>query len=103
MTRLLRAGALDVTLTPLIMKKSRPGTRLTALAPPTHLTALTTIIFDETTTLGIRIHEVTRLQLPRTSRTVRTSAGLVRVKIATRDGRLSATPKVSQVPLNLTP
>lgn len=80
--RLFRAGALDVTLTPLIMKKGRPGTRLTVLAPPDRLTALTEIIFEETTTLGLRLHEVERLRLPRAIRTVQTRHGAVRIKIA---------------------
>ncbi len=94
-SRLFRAGALDATLIPLIMKKGRPGTRLTVLAPPDRLPALTQIIFEETTTLGLRLHEVERLRLPRTSRTVRTRRGPVRIKVAGPGihGRITAQPE----------
>jgi uncharacterized protein (DUF111 family) len=59
------AGALDVTLTLLQMKKNRPGTLLSVLCQPEHTEALSKIIYTETTTLGIRHTTVTRQCLPR--------------------------------------
>ncbi len=53
--RLLGAGALDVTLTPIFMKKNRPATMLTVVTPPELREQLASILFAETTTLGVRI------------------------------------------------
>ncbi len=63
MERLFSAGALDVTLTPLLMKKNRPGTRLEVLAPLTRAGELRAIILNETTTLGVREQIVSRYVL----------------------------------------
>ena len=63
--RLLAAGALDVYLTPVVMKRSRPGTVLTALAPPELAERLAETLFRETTTIGVRWSEVKRRRLPR--------------------------------------
>jgi TIGR00299 family protein len=54
MERLLDAGALDVTLTPLLMKKSRPGSLLTVLARPQDVETLAAIVLSETSSLGLR-------------------------------------------------
>lgn len=80
MDRLLGAGALDVTLTPLFMKKNRPATRLTVIAAPESSEELTQIIFAETTTLGIRVQQAERRVLARTSSSVETPYGVVRIK-----------------------
>jgi uncharacterized protein (TIGR00299 family) protein len=80
--RLFKAGALDVWLSPIQMKKNRPGTLLCVLCSPRYTTALSSILFSETTTLGIRISNIDRISLPRTSESVETSFGLVKVKIA---------------------
>ncbi|HEV8539876.1 MAG TPA: nickel pincer cofactor biosynthesis protein LarC [Nitrospiraceae bacterium] len=92
MARLFQAGALDVTLTPVIMKQGRPGIVLTALAPPDKAEALAGVMLRETTTLGVRMQEVRRLVLPRHVQTVRTSGGTVRMKVAEtgRGGRKAA-------------
>jgi pyridinium-3,5-bisthiocarboxylic acid mononucleotide nickel chelatase len=82
MERLFEAGALDVTLTPTIMKRSRPGTIVTVLAFSQELHALQTVLFTETSTLGIRIQEMERVVLPRASQTIRLPSGAVRMKIA---------------------
>ena len=68
--RLWAAGALDVWLQPLQMKKNRPGTLLTIIAPCDLRPALADIIFRETTTIGIRYHEVERECLHRDTVTV---------------------------------
>jgi hypothetical protein len=83
---LLEAGALDVFLTPIIMKKSRPATLLTVLAPPEKQAPLARIIFRETTTLGIRIREVSRYCLKRKWIEVNTPWGSVRVKVGKLEG-----------------
>ena len=81
MTRLFENGALDVTLTPTIMKRSRPGTLLMALAPLDRAGVLTQTLFRETTTLGVRHRIINRVTLPRSMKTIRLPQGRVRVKI----------------------
>jgi pyridinium-3,5-bisthiocarboxylic acid mononucleotide nickel chelatase len=94
MDRLYAAGALEVFYIPVQMKKNRPGTLLTVVAPPTLRAAMTDVIFRETTTIGLRYHDVDRECLERTMVPVETPIGIVRVKVATRDGRvLNATPE----------
>ncbi|MDR1989789.1 MAG: nickel pincer cofactor biosynthesis protein LarC [Acidobacteriaceae bacterium] len=88
MDRLHEAGALDVFFVPAQMKKNRPGTLMTVIAPPVLRGAMTEIIFRETTTIGLRHHEVARDILPRELVTVETSLGAVRVKLARRDGQI---------------
>lgn len=83
MNQLLEIGALDVTLTPVTMKRSRPGIVLSVLAKPEHAGIMAQTIFQETSTLGIRTQLVDRLTLPRHSATVQLPGGKVRVKTAT--------------------
>lgn len=80
--RLMQTGALDVTLTPVIMKKSRPATCLSLLARPDDASRLLDVIFTETTTLGIRRQTVQRQKLPRETITVQSLGREVRVKVA---------------------
>jgi uncharacterized protein (TIGR00299 family) protein len=80
--RLFAAGARDVTLTPTIMKKNRPAVTLSILAEPANRNAIAEIIFTETTTIGLRSHQVARLKLPRETREVETKWGKVRVKLS---------------------
>jgi len=94
MERLFQAGALDVTLTPTIMKRSRPGTIVTVIGLSQDLHALQAILFTETSTLGIRVQEMDRTILPRSFETIRLSGGSVRMKIADLgQGRLKVTPE----------
>jgi pyridinium-3,5-bisthiocarboxylic acid mononucleotide nickel chelatase len=86
MDRLLEAGALDVFYTPVQMKKNRPGTLLTVIAPPARREQLAGIVFTETTTIGLRYREMTRECLERESVTVDTPLGAVRIKVARRGG-----------------
>jgi len=85
--RLLAQGALDATLTPVIMKRGRPGIVLTVLADHAKLEAVLRVIFAETTTLGVRILEVARRLLEREFTEVSTKFGPVRVKVAKAPGR----------------
>ena len=85
--RLLESGALDAYLTPVTMKKGRPGMLLTAVAPDGALDELVKVIYRETTTIGVRFREMTRRKLPRESILVPTEWGDVRMKrIVTPDG-----------------
>lgn len=83
MARLFAAGALDVTLTPVIMKRGRPGIVLTALAPPQKADAVAGVVLAETTSLGVRMQEVRRRVLARQMVTVPLRGGAVRIKVAT--------------------
>lgn len=89
MARLFAAGALDVYLTPIQMKKNRPGTLLAVLCRPDDTAALMDLIFVETTTLGVRQQSVLRRHLPRQIVTVPTRFGPVRVKVARLNDRLT--------------
>ncbi|MGJ5672961.1 MAG: nickel pincer cofactor biosynthesis protein LarC [Nostochopsis sp.] len=79
---LFAAGAVDVFTQSIGMKKSRPGILLTVICPPENLLSCETILFRETTTLGIRRYEQQRAILQREFQQVETEYGLVRVKIA---------------------
>lgn len=80
--RLIAAGALDVWLTPIQMKKGRPATKLSVLAEPAARDALAQLVFRETTTLGVRMTSMERQVLPRTVVEVATRFGPMRVKVA---------------------
>ena len=91
--KLLSNGAKDAYLTPVIMKKGRPGIQLSALSEP-HLAArISSIMIRETTTLGVRRTQVDRLAVSRTSGTQQTCYGPVGVKIAEIDGKSRITPE----------
>lgn len=92
--RLFAAGALDVWLTPIYMKKGRPATLLTALCAAGQADRITELILQETTSLGLRRQEIERLCLPRTIEQVETPWGPVRVKIAyLPNGQRKAAPE----------
>ena len=80
---LLGAGALDVYTTPIYMKKNRPGTKLTILCSAEKRNALETIVFRETTTLGVRHWSTRRTILPREATSVSTPWGEVEGKKVT--------------------
>jgi len=89
MDTLLAAGALDVYYTAVQMKKNRPGTLVTVMAPPERRTALSAIVFRETTTLGVRYHDVEREVLARDIVTVTTPWGDVPIKVARLGGAVT--------------
>lgn len=94
MDRLLADGALDVFYTPIQMKKNRPGTLLTVLASPNLRERLTTMIFRETTTIGVRYREMARECLDRETIRVETPFGAIGVKVARRNGEvMNASPE----------
>jgi uncharacterized protein (TIGR00299 family) protein len=82
MDRLFAAGALDVTLTPMIMKRGRPGVALSVLVPPGQVDPASAVLFRDTTALGLRVQEIQRRTLPRRFVSVSVAGGTVRVKLA---------------------
>lgn len=85
--RLFAAGANDVWLTPILMKKNRPATLLSVLCVPMLVSVLTELLLTETTTLGVRRYAVSRMALFREAVRVATRYGQVGVKIAHYQGR----------------
>jgi uncharacterized protein (TIGR00299 family) protein len=86
MERLFGEGACDVFFAPIHMKKNRPAVLLSVLADPARCDALTRVLFDETSTLGVRVSPVERLRIEREIREVETRFGRVRVKIGKDPG-----------------
>jgi len=94
MRRLMDEGALDVVTIPAQMKKDRPAHVIKVLARPADADRLERVLFEETSTLGIRRCETRRDALPRRFETVDTRFGPIQVKVATLpDGSLRATPE----------
>jgi hypothetical protein len=92
--RLFKAGALDVFLTQIIMKKGRPGVLLTVLCESAAKDALLDIIFRETTTLGVRVSLEARAELERWTEKVDTTYGPMQVKRARlNDGSVKTSPE----------
>lgn len=86
MQDVLRAGARDVFVTPIVGKKGRPGHLLTVLCEEQRVPELTPLIFRDTTTLGFRMRVEQRVCLHRTWKNVETPWGTVRVKIGSLNG-----------------
>ncbi|MEO7038953.1 MAG: nickel pincer cofactor biosynthesis protein LarC [Candidatus Elarobacter sp.] len=86
MERLFEAGARDVWLTPIVMKKSRPAITLSAIAQPADEAAVARAMLRETTTIGVRVRAERRHILPRATSVVTTPYGPVRVKQVGRNG-----------------
>jgi uncharacterized protein (TIGR00299 family) protein len=80
--RLLASGALDASVTPIVMKKGRPAHLISALAPRLAEAAVVEVLLRETTSLGCRSHPVTKYHLGRRMESVATPWGDVLVKVA---------------------
>jgi len=92
--RALAAGALDVFSTSVQMKKNRPGLLITILCEPACASRLTDLLFSETTTIGVRLHEAQRRTLAREFLSVHTTFGEIRMKLSRLNGSvLNATPE----------
>jgi len=92
--RLFRLGALDAYCTPVYMKKNRPGIQITVLADPGQADQLEQVLYEETTTFGVRRFAARRSKLERRSEQVQTEFGPIRIKLGTRQGRLvTASPE----------
>ncbi len=98
MERLFAAGALDVVLTPVIMKRSRPGIVLSALCPRGGVGALCRVLFEESSTIGVRWSERRRARLAREIVTLPTTHGPLPFKVSRLDGRVvTVTPEFADV------
>jgi uncharacterized protein (TIGR00299 family) protein len=86
--RLLSSGALDASVTPIVMKKGRPGHLISALAPTAALDTVVEVLLRETTSLGCRSYPVTKHHLSRRMETVETPWGEVAVKLAVAGDRV---------------
>ncbi len=94
MAKLFEAGALDVYFTPIFMKKNRPATKLSVVARKQDETVLSTIILQETSTLGIRVTALHRNEADREIRMVDTRYGNLPVKLKKMNGKIvQATPE----------
>jgi hypothetical protein len=93
MANLFAAGALDVALAPIQMKKNRPGVRLTFIGPPAARENLLAILFNHSTTLGVRLMEVERVAARRWHETIDTPYGPLRVKVMEYGGRRRLLPE----------
>ena len=80
--KLFKKGAFDVWLAPIQMKKNRPAVCLSVLAKKNDVDSLCDVIFNETTTIGVRISEVSRKKLSRQEKAVNTKYGKISVKIS---------------------
>jgi uncharacterized protein (TIGR00299 family) protein len=93
---LLGAGAHDAYLVPVIMKKGRPGVLLSVMVARTHLDAVVAVLYRETSTIGLRIHQTGRRKLPRRPVEAVTSLGTVKAKAVLRDGKEIITPEYEE-------
>jgi uncharacterized protein (TIGR00299 family) protein len=91
--RLLAGGAKDAFLIPVIMKKGRPGVLLTVLTDRDHLDGMVETVFEETTTLGVRIYDVDRRKVRRRFGIARSDLGPIKVKIGEFGGRTRVAPE----------
>lgn len=85
--RLLAAGAHDAYCVPIVMKKGRPGILLSVMTPRSRLDPVIAILYGETSTIGLRVHSIGRMKLPRHQIDVNTSFGIVRAKAVLRNGK----------------
>ena len=97
MERLMKAGARDVHYVPVFMKKNRPAWVLNVICKEEDIETLQNIIFEETTTIGIRYSRMERTILPRETRTLPTPWGVVQVKVCTLNGKEQLYPEYESV------
>ena len=91
---LMSAGALDVSVTPTVMKKGRPGHLITVIAPPDRVALLTDHLLRHSTTLGVRLTDARRIIAHRRIVEVQTALGKARVKVKEIGGKaVDATPE----------
>ena len=97
MERLMKAGARDMHYVPVFMKKNRPAWVLNVICKEEDMETLQNIIFEETTTIGIRYSIMERTILPRETRTLPTPWGEVQVKVCTLNGKEQLYPEYESV------
>ena len=94
--KLVASGANDAYLTPVIMKKGRPGMLLSVMARTEMVDGIVDLLYSHTPTIGLRIHKVRRKKLPRREILVDTSFGPVRAKAVIRSGREQITAEFEE-------
>lgn len=97
MERLMKAGARDVHYVPVFMKKNRPAWVLNVICKEEDIETLQNIIFEETTTIGIRYSIMERTILPRETRTLPTPWGEVLAKVCILNGKEQLYPEYESV------
>ncbi len=97
MDKLLQAGARDVHYTPVFMKKNRPAYQLNVICKKEDISKLSDIIFEETTTIGIRRVEMERSILKRETRSIKTSVGEAVIKVCSHGNRVKIYPEYDSV------
>ena len=96
--RVFEAGALDVFLQPVIMKRARPGVVVTALCAHERVGDLSRALFEESTTIGVRWSEWRRARLQREMVEVTTAYGTIPFKVSRLGGRIvTVTPEFADV------
>jgi len=83
MEKLPEAGAIDVTFTPIQMKKNRPGITIKVLCYEAEVDMIIDTLFRESTSIGVRLYSVRRAKLSRRTEEVETKYGTVRLKVST--------------------
>jgi len=94
MESLFKLGAIDVFFSPIFMKKNRPATKISVLAEIFDRELLSKILLTETSSFGIRFYEVDRITLDRELKPLKTSFGIIKIKVGRLDGKIiQATPE----------
>ena len=93
---LREAGALDVTVNPVIMKKGRQGFRLTVVCSKGDAARMSNVIFTHSSTIGVRFSGAKRFVLPREGMTVETKWGEIKAKRITRPNRVEIVPEFEE-------
>ncbi len=94
MESLFKAGAVDVYFSSISMKKNRPATKISVLSKKSDKDKLSNILLTETSSFGVRFHEVDRVTLDREIQKLKTTYGLIKIKIGKLDGKtIQATPE----------
>lgn len=94
--KLTEKGAVDAFVTPVIMKKGRPGYKITVLSDSEHLDECTNVLFSESATIGVRIYETYRQKLKREIETLNTPWGDVKVKAVILNGKKKIVPEYEE-------
>jgi len=94
--QLLSCGAHDAYLVPIIMKKGRPGILLSVMVHTAKLDEIIRVIYNETSTIGLRIQRINRIKLQRQQIEMNTSLGKVTVKAITHNGKEQLIPEFEE-------
>jgi uncharacterized protein (TIGR00299 family) protein len=96
MEKILKAGAKDVFLSNIIMKKGRPGIKISVITDFSLQSNIEKILFENTTTIGIRKYQINRTVLPRTNKTIKTKFGKLKVKVIEINGNKRLHPEYEE-------